>query len=150
MKQTEITRRVEKIKSLLPSSNGIFGLVEITRTSTVRIHTKIPAVPESGMMWEPEFRPLFQIKHQMDKEWIRNPLYFSIGRNEIWISTWWLGTGTEDALNDPFVLSWKKFLEVNNIPQTTGLEGSCNAEIFSLEKGLQILELWIDWVLKYS
>ena len=104
------------------------------------------------LTWEPDdFKPLFQVEHQMDNLF-QDPLCFSIGRKEVWISTWYFGSGNpeKDVLCHPFVVSWTKFLKENNIQQTIGLDGSCNADSFSLETGLRILKLWIEWVLKYS
>lgn len=154
MKQTEITGEVERLFSLLGAyTSDSFGQIEIIRTKRARINTIIPFNKnDRNLIWEPDdFKPLFQVEHKMDNLF-EDPLCFSIGRKEVWISTWYFGTGKpkKDVLCHPFVLSWTKFLEVNTIPQTVGLDGNCYPESFSLEKGLQILELWIKWVLKYS
>lgn len=152
MKQTEIVKKVEELISLLPSNsqNGAFGQIEVLRTKQIKLLSKIP-IAENNLLWEPDdFKPLFQIKHVMDKGFIQDPLSFSVGRNEIWISTWYGSTGDIDALNDPFVLSWKKFLEKNKMEQKHGLCGNCNPEFFDLEEGFEFMQLWIEWVKKYS
>ena len=147
MKPSEIIAEIESIFSQLSarSNFGAFGLIEVKRTKRVNIKSIIPAANKKPL-WEPDdFKPLFQIRHCMDNDLFQNPLCFSIGRKEVWISTWYLaGLGSaENILRHPFVMSWNKFLEVNNL-ENDGLE------FVSTEKGLQILKLWVEWVLKYS
>lgn len=154
MKQTEIAKEVERLSSLLQSYvSNVFGQIDIIRTKEFKIDTTIPFDNHRrSITWDSDdFKPLFQVEHKMDNLF-QDPLCFSIGKKEVWISTWYLGgiNSEKDVLCHPFVLSWTKFLEINNIPQTVGLDGSCNVEFFSLKKGLQVLELWIKWILKYS
>ena len=166
MKTKEVTSFVENLMSKLPENieNSVFGPVSVLCTNKIKIESKLPK-SNRPLEFSDDLQVLFEIKHSIFNDFFQEPLIFSIGRQEIWISTFYHSSGgkEKDVRNHPFVLSWERFLEENKLTdreKQVGFYGHGCVEVYSsnkkddrfesFEKGLDLLVKWIDWIKKYS